>query len=414
MKLNIKIGIIFIIFIWGTFFAYSFGAVIYPDDYRIDIAIYLFFICAAFYWGCYSYPIQLVKPRENLNARFKYFNIILLTSIIISVILVIENISKSGFQLSLNIGEIYRNSHRKEEDLDVSRIGQIVVIFSPIRILSMCLGAYVFMQSTFIRRLLILANLFLYIFYEVFCLGTQKGVGNVLIISLISIFLYFLQVGRAKQFYRYSLIFFLVFLAFFIFSQSSRADTFGGGLDASVFINIDPDNIFYKIFGKNLGNGLIIFIFYLTHGYHGLGYCLQLPFEWTHFYGSSFALSSYLEQYFGFPSLVDNTYPLRMQAQFNWPGLMFWPTAFAWLASDFTFPGVVVLMFFLGRLFCICFKEVYLYANPISLAILSYLTIMIIYLPSNNQIFQTRESFFGIVTLFSFWLIKHKKYNYLK
>jgi len=125
-------------------------------------------------------------------------------------------------------------------------------------------------------------------------------------------------------------------------------------------------------------------------------------------------LSSYLEQYFGLKNMIDLTYPIRMETYFGWPGMMFWPSAFAWWASDITFPGVIILMFFIGRLYCLCFKEAYLYSNPISMTLMAYLTILLVFLPDNNQIFQTRHSFVTTVVLLFVWLFYHKKFNLTK
>jgi hypothetical protein len=88
--------------------------------------------------------------------------------------------------------------------------------------------------------------------------------------------------------------------------------------------------------------------FYPTHGYCGLSYALQTPFEWTYGIGSSRGIQAYLKDHLGIDGVLERTYPFRAEDNFNWPALGYWWTMYPWLASDLTFPGVVVFMFGLG------------------------------------------------------------------
>jgi hypothetical protein len=103
------------------------------------------------------------------------------------------------------------------------------------------------------------------------------------------------------------------------------------------------------------------------------------------------------------------TYPLRVKAVFGYDCEMSWPTAFAWWASDFSFPGVVVLLFFLGKLVCKVIRDSINSYSVISISFLCQLAILVIFMPMNNQAFQARDSLIATVVLFFLWVINRKK-----
>jgi len=412
MTINKWIALLSITYFWTSFLLYCFGPIHYYDDNRFSIAVFLLFVSLFFYWGCVSINIKRVEFYYPININYSYLNYFIYISIILSVILIFDKVINYGFNLSLNLGNVYIDSHIKDEDISVSRIGQLSVLFSPIRVMSFSLGAYKFLSSTRKIRIIIVTNFLLYIFFEVLFIGTQKGLGNLIIVILFSFFLYLLQANLLSKIYKYFIYFIAFFLVFFIVSQISRMTAYGGsGLENSYYFEYNRSEFFSYFLPDSVIDGFVLFIFYISHGYHGLGYCLQMPFEWTYFYGSSFALNSYLTQYFGFPDMLEFSYPSRMEELYGWPGFMFWPTAFSWIASDLSFVGVIFTMFFLGRFSCILFKEAYYFSSPLSIALFSYITILLIYLPANNQIFQTRESFIGFFSLLLFWIINKIKFR---
>lgn len=248
--------------------------------------------------------------------------------------------------------------------------------------------------------------------HSIFGLGTQKGVGDIVIIIVATLWIKAIKTNTIKNFRRRAFVISFLFIAFFSYMQASRSEQFGrDGVPTGEFRTYDKNNILNNVFGKDVSDGLVNFGAYVSNGYPGLNYSLQMPFKWTHGYGNSRACDEYFSRYLGLSSEFENTYPLRMEREIGWPGLMFWPTAFTWWASDLTWAGVVVLMFLFMRLYCILFKEAYYYSNFLSIALFAYLTIGIIYLPANNQLMQSRANFLSTVILLTIWLFKHKKFN---
>jgi hypothetical protein len=417
MRYNIKIGFVVVCYIWFTFLLFLISPITYPLSNKIDYYLltgFLILVSIAFLLGCVSVPIPVMKVLNFRRIHFPYIKLIIVSTSLY-VLLIIDAISLGIFKFSLNLGETYIASHAIVDNAPISGLGKMLVLSKPVTVMALSLGFYNF--SHFNRKEIWLFTLFIFtmLTYSIGVFATQKEAGDIIIVSIVSFFIFSLQQKRYGKFYKYALFTILLFIAFFIFNQLSRTQAYEiESFRVNSFFTVDNQSWIYKIFGDTIGDGVVALILYLSHGYQGLGLCLKLPYEWTHGYGSSMALSSYLHQYFGLPDLINRTYPLRMEFHYGWPGLMFWPTAFSWWASDISFTGVVILMFFIGRFFCICFKEAYLYNNPISITLTAYLSILLIYLPLNNQLFQTRNSLVASSVLFLLWIIFHKKYNKIR
>jgi len=143
--------------------------------------------------------------------------------------------------------------------------------------------------------------------------------------------------------------------------------------------------------------------FYPANGYCGLSYALQTPFEWTYGVGSSSGIQAYLEDHFGIIGILESTYPFRAQDTFSWPAKAFWWTMYPWLASDLTFPGVIVFMFGLGWA---CAKSWYecTRLNDLFAAILfAMIFLTIVFEPANVQLLITQRGVwmvFGALSLY--------------
>jgi len=162
--------------------------------------------------------------------------------------------------------------------------------------------------------------------------------------------------------------------------------------------------------GAQLAFPLIMFSGYLSQGYYGLSLAFEQQFTWTAFAGSSYSISVILNQFFGAPFLVEQSYPYLVGATTGWDQDK-WHTVFAWLASDLTFPGVVVFMGFVGFLYGRAWIEVLRFGNPFSLLVFAMLSIGFAYAPANNQLMHSPGSLamtFGALILY---LLFHANFN---
>ena len=419
-KYNIIISRILLAYIWGSYIIYLILPIQPVDLGRNEIYsfIFLVFISIAIYYGCKSIPIprsQTLVDNDSLLLGVRITTILLLLVIVVGILYERDFLTTLGIAtITANMGENYELMLEMDTEFNMtSRIGQIYTLISPIRYFLLVYCCYYYSKIGKINKYLFLVLVALALFHSVFVTGTQKGVGDVVILLLVAIAIKELKKNRIKRIIKIAGISLSVFLVFFTLSQITRSEALGNdaGLSSNAYYSYDENNIVCKLLGKNVGEGVIRFGLYFSNGYPGLNYCLQMPFEWTNGYGGSRAADDYLHRYLGLPSKFKRTYPLRMEDTVGWPGLLYWPSAYAWWASDLSFPGVVVFMFFLARFLCVLFKEAYCKGNPLSIVLLSYFSIMVVYLPANNQLLQSSANFISTVVLFITWVLFHKKYN---
>ena len=175
----------------------------------------------------------------------------------------------------------------------------------------------------------------------------------------------------------------------------------------------DLNHFIFKVFGDKFGLGLAGFLTgYISGGYYGLSLCLQLPFQWTCGLGSSMIVSLAAVRYLGLEEIVSRNYLVRMQNLTGWRGLEAWNSIFPWLASDLTFIGALLLFIPIGYYYARCWKEVYIYHNPVSAIMFAVLSMGLLFVPANNQLFMGIEPFVATVLLIIFWKALHRRYNY--
>lgn len=408
--LNIRIGKIVVIYICTTYLLYYFlldgGGV--KNTKEILTVIFLTFATFSFFLGCRSVTIYKKTgdfiPKRNISVSV----LVLLTSVLsLDCIFFLRDLVNMGFaQLSLSMGDNYA-SYLSEAGGGHSFWGQLFVLLAPVRVFVISYSIFLFDKLTGVEKMLTIF-LILVLAMSSIAQGQNVGIGNVLIYVIVPLFIRYYIKGKTQKLFRYLIIILLAFVAFFILNQLLRAEALGYDLADAIE---GENSTLVRIFGPRIGSGLHSFIGYFSHAYLGLNYCLQLPFEWTYGYGGSRALDQYLVQYLDFPSMFDHTYPMRVLQVFGYDCQQKWPTAFAWWASDMSFPGVVVWMYFLGRLVCSVFRDAYYYRNFYAIAFLCELAIMIVFLPMNNQAFQGRASLFITVGLFLLWAFKRREYN---
>jgi hypothetical protein len=85
---------------------------------------------------------------------------------------------------------------------------------------------------------------------------------------------------------------------------------------------------------------------YLTQGYYAVYLGLKEPFVPTYGVGNSMFLQRQVVRLTGDSSLLDRPYPERIEAR-GWDAYGYWATIYSWIASDVTFPGTVVVVFFI-------------------------------------------------------------------
>lgn len=229
-------------------------------------------------------------------------------------------------------------------------------------------------------------------------IGTLKGIGDLLVFFFASYLIRTVWLGRAGQKERRRLVALtvfgaLTFVGYMAYNQSQRIQEVG------IESRFQPNPVVASVVGNELASGLAVVAFYPTHGYVGLAYNLDTPFQWSNGLGASRALDSYWTQYVGGKGASESAYPFRTEARTGWPAGMYWSTIYPWLASDITFPGAVAFMGLLGWFYARFWYEAAFKHSLLSVLLFVQLTMLVFYIPANNQIGLARTSLIAFVCL---------------
>lgn len=147
--------------------------------------------------------------------------------------------------------------------------------------------------------------------------------------------------------------------------------------------------------------GISMLTFYLTNGYYGLSIALEQPFSFAYGIGHSSALLSLFERISG-ESLLDLTYVGKVSAA-GWDHRYYWSTIFSWIASDVGFSGSLLVIGVVGRWFCQAWVDSVFSKNDCAAIVFVLLCVLLFYLPANNQLTQTFDSYFAFVAALLAW-----------
>ncbi len=141
---------------------------------------------------------------------------------------------------------------------------------------------------------------------------------------------------------------------------------------------------------------------YLTQGYYAVYLSLQEPFVPGYGVGNSVFLQRQAARLLGQPDILKRPYPERIQAR-GWNAYGYWASIYPWIASDVTFPGVVLVMLLIGWLTGRVWVDVLGGGNPFAVALLGQLLILLYYIPAHNKVMHAGEGVLAFWTLLLLW-----------
>ena len=171
--------------------------------------------------------------------------------------------------------------------------------------------------------------------------------------------------------------------------------------DARTGIQVESDHPAMRYVSPELQVAIASFESYLTQGYYGLAMALKEPFIFCYGVGNSYFLEGLSRRFVSTP-IIDNTYPARI-AWNRWALYERWHSIYPWIASDLSFPGTVVFMFLIGRLFGLVWLDVAFCRNPWAVCLFPLLLIMLFYTPANNQVLGNATSAMPFWALLLIW-----------
>jgi hypothetical protein len=406
------------VYLWGVLAIFAFGP--WPWPVQNPIQLYGFLTLAhialfAGYWFRSRGPIP--RPKAGPNADM----VVLVSSIAVLIVYggLIAVRQAKGFSLEDVIydpGAAYNENNAMglalERGSNVPVIGNMRTFLSPLLFFSFPIGALYWSELKWITRSVFLGGTLCYSFYWLF-IGTNKGLADLVIQGAgVALIKYSLPSPQKRIFSRAATVLLVVagligFLGFFTYNMISRKGSEairdylpvpGIELDYSnPLVNSMPE------FGKN---GVASFTLYLNQGYYGLSLCLDQDFVWTKGVGHSWALQTLIGQYFQNTTFMEDTYQFRAEGTSGWSGYANWHSIYPALASDFTFPGAVIIMFGIGWLACRLWYESIYEQRLVSICLFIKLTMLIAYSSCNNQIMLGRPEFISTWGLILLWLFK--------
>lgn len=145
---------------------------------------------------------------------------------------------------------------------------------------------------------------------------------------------------------------------------------------------------------------------YVSQGYVAFNLALNHNYEFLYMVSSSTFLSRQVDKIFD-TEIEDRSYPAKNEI-YGIDKYNKWSTLYVWLASDFTFIGVAIVLFFYGYLYSLSINAIRLGVNFSAVVLLSCLVIQFYYLSANNQIFQSGEKTFAFFFAFAAILFRQK------
>lgn len=196
----------------------------------------------------------------------------------------------------------------------------------------------------------------------------------------------------------------LFFITFFGSGQYGRHSVQSTQFfDPIVKIQADSSNILMQCLPRSAQGGILSLISYLDQGYYGLSLALEKPFVWTYGLGNSYFLTGLSRRFLGPSAISDLTYPARIEGS-GYDRDKRWHSFYTWAASDVSFPGVLFLVFIIGRLFAMVWMDVVVKKDPTAFVLFPLLVLMLYYFPANNQVLAFYQTAVPFLTFLFLWL----------
>lgn len=424
----------FVVYISLTLLINFFGPWSFQNyDWRAKVLVFSFMVffvlcgSVSYHWGLRTMRASTSRSYSMSTVEAYILKFSLMMSLGIYILLIVSAVGRRDFSLhsgfASSIAIAYNLSHA-QAGLGRTWGGMLYSYGYVFCFLGKALGLYRLRELPITYKALVVTNLLAAILYALFSVGAMKPVGDVMIIVGSVIVARSAHSGILFD-VRRRLLLILVLIAFSLLFASAFAARFAmWGVtvyDMSPLARFYSDHWTISWLPSGLKVGFALLSFYVSHGYYGLYLALNLPFEWAKGLGSSFVVRDLMARYFATEPLVAGvSYPERMEVAFGWSGYVHWTTIFPWLASDFTFVGAIAVLALFIRLYAGMWKQALSTDNGLSFALFSMLNIMLVYIPANNQLFQTRPVMLAFILLLIMHAVvrgdvhKHVKFRWKK
>lgn len=347
----------------------------------------------------------------------KLYGVLLVGSVCYSAYAWIALIA-SGASLSLasmgeNYMEAYSGYERGSASIDAGYI--FLILIQTIVTLTLVLGFANYRVLERRRRWFLIFVVISYVMVNMLAAGKQKYLGDIILYTVAAGGITLAAKGKkipAKRILQGLGLILVAGLAF-VEIQHQRYSVSGTSIDNIAskqhpLIIWDVNTPLVDLLGVDYGFALGAVLLYFSNGLYGLYLSLTLPFEWSYFVGNSYSLGRIVEIALGQDGAVlHHTYPYRVDMAYGW-GFDKWHSAFAWIASDIGFTGVLLLTPFFARFYAKIWREAVNATNVGAAPLFIYLSMGLAFSFSNNQLVHTLSGVFVLIFLIGLWARNRK------
>lgn len=406
-----------------TVLIYAFGPWPWPTHNPIILYSFLFLIQLFLFLGYYVGLKIKIRSYSNLFSIKK----LIIFSIVINIIWIYPTFNlRSGSNIEIssilttiwngitNPGGGYSDKIKNATFVRSTTILEYVTqVINPILWIMTPLCVFFWSKISFITKLFflfcVIANLASWI-----SIGTNKGIFDFVLMTpfliLASRPYLIANLNRKRLFIG---LMTSISAAILLFSQFSNSMASRGGGEAFAFdeganIPLDSNNWMLMAVPENARGSAGALISYMSQGYYPLSLALDEPFVFSYGVGNSYYYTGIVESFVGHNFIADKTYPARIEYT-GWGSKTKWHSIYTWIASDITFYGVLIFVFFIGWLLSLAWMESVVAKNPFAISFLPLIILMLFYFPANNQILafsETSNAFYFILVI---WLLSRRR-----
>jgi hypothetical protein len=221
--------------------------------------------------------------------------------------------------------------------------------------------------------------------------ATRSGIVQITIISLAAFSLGVYKKNIILLKYHKVLIFvFIAVLAIgFLAYSSLLANTRGGRFYNNPITKEPPrKNFFLTKNTSNKNHPLIYSVsFYVSHSYYRLNKAMNMSFKGVGLgLSNSYFIMDNIEAVTGWSGPKSISYGVRLDEGIGSGYGLYWSTFYTWIASDFTFPGTIIVIFFIGYIFSLSLKDSLYRLNPLAVTVFCSLFYFIFHFAFNNPL----------------------------
>jgi hypothetical protein len=357
-----------IIFIWG------------PWNYKLinpfTFYFYLFLIHLALILG---YMRGLESQGRSSRVGLDFFKWTKTAIIVSGIYFIFKSVITAGDSFSHFIGtfrnasETYTNSNLRHPTL----FNYSDILFFPVFIFASVNTIYIHKKLNWWYRLVVYLMIIGTIAASIGS-AVRGQIVDILIICFAAFWLSLYNKNLILKLYQKLLttVFAVTILIAFL-SYSNLLVTSRGGITSINLLTFEPpkkDYFLYEIIPSNLKPLINSTSFYTSHSYYQLNKALNLPSKGIALgLSNSYFVMDNIEQYTGWKWLKTISYGIRLDNEMGGGFGAYWSTFYTWIASDFTFPGTIIIIFLIGFLCSLALKDSLIALNP--LAITSFCTL---------------------------------------